>query len=98
MTDSTSPGFFRISNGYGIAPTNGRIRKPVKVTTSGSSPSLRIAFCGTPISSSVSRIAVSQGEASSRASIPPGKEIWPLWFSTASLRFVKSVQSSRSLT
>ena len=42
---------------------------------------------GTPISSDVSRSAAASG-ASSPSTRPPGNEIWPLWCSTVSVRWV----------
>src|ERR1035441_2734626 len=59
MIDSTSPACSVNSVGYGIAPTKGEISKSVTVSSFGSAPRTRTPARGTPISSSVSRIAVS---------------------------------------
>ena len=75
MISSTSPASGRNSTGNGIAPTKGDTSKSVTVSIFGRAPRSRIPSRGIPISSSVSRIAVTQRFPSSACWLPPGNEI-----------------------
>src|SRR3990170_2881599 len=86
---SISAGFGCAATGEGRNPTNGVIAKPeTTVSTSSRRPHTSINPGGMSISSRVSRMAVARRSGSCASCCPPGNEIWPLWCSTSSVRFV----------
>src|SRR5947208_1359100 len=91
ITFSISSPSGRHATGSRITPTHGVMTNWVaKVSVSSSAPSGSTARRGRPTSSSDSRSAASRSEASAALTEPPGKEIWPRWVETRSLRLAKT--------